>query len=132
MPSPTTKQPHYRDFSLDFSRHPVTGDLVTKNDASAILQSIKNLVLTSYGEILMEPNIYGGVGELLFSLNNNLQLNTLRKKITETITNHEPRVELEKVVVGSTDIHTISVYVEFYILNQPDPIKDVIHLNRLR
>ena len=36
----------FSDFDLNFTAHPVTGDIVLKTDESAIKQSVKNLLLT--------------------------------------------------------------------------------------
>lgn len=129
----TTKTVTYRDFDLSFKAHPVTGDLVMKNDAAAVIQSIRNLVLTSAGEILMEPNIGGNVYALLFELNSALLKMQLHDKISRTINYFEPRVELVGLTV--TDIQNgqgVNIAVTFYLLNNPTAITDVIPLKRTR
>lgn len=127
-----TTSPTWRDFSLSFNMHPVTGDLVVLTDARAILQSIRNLIMTSWGEFLMEPDIYGVGNDLVFSLNSTLARNQLQSRITDTITKYETRAELSTVTVTARDDHTLYVYVEFYTLNNSTPVSDTIHLTRLR
>jgi phage baseplate assembly protein W len=123
----------YRDFDMSFRAHPVTGDLIMKNDVQAVLQSIRNLVLTSAGEFLMEPNIGGDVYQILFEPNDTMLRMQLYDKITRTIKIFEPRVELSNLVVKSfADGHGIYIQLTFYMLNNPEPITENIPLKRTR
>ena len=40
----------YADLDMNFTPHPITGDLTIKKDTDAIKQSIKNIMLTNYYE----------------------------------------------------------------------------------
>ena len=40
----------YLDFDLNFTKHPLTNDLVMKKGAAAINQSLKNIVQTAFYE----------------------------------------------------------------------------------
>lgn len=123
----------YRDMAFDFSAHPVTGDLVMKNDVSAVLQSIRNLVLTSAGEILWEPSIGGGISKLLFENNDRMARMQLYDKIKDTITRFEPRVEIASLNIQSFENgNGIYIHISFYILNSPEPISETIPIKRLR
>lgn len=123
----------YRDFSLDFATHPVTGDLVMKTDIAAILQSIRTLVLTSAGEIIWEPTIGGGVGRLMFEPNDNMMRMQLYDKIRTTIERFEPRVEIVKLDIQRFENgYGIYINLEFYALNYPDVISETIPIKRIR
>ena len=124
----------YRDIDLSFRKHPVNGDIITKHDIRAVLQAIRNLVFTSAGELLMQPDIHGDVNSLLFKTNDPFVRLSLQERITETIQLYEPRVELSSVVVTSdpNNLHALSCKIVFYILNQANPIEDVIALTRYR
>ncbi len=123
----------YRDLDLSFSTHPVTGDLVMKSDVSAVLQSIRNLVLTTAGEILWDPTIGGGVGRLLFEPNDTMMRMQLHDKITNTVSRFEPRVEIVDVDIQSfQNGNGIFIKLTFYILNNPEPITETIPIRRLR
>lgn len=125
-------KPTYRDFDLSFRANPITGDLIMKNDVSAVLQSIRNLVLTSSGEILMEPNIGGDVYNVLFENNSSMLRMQLYDKISRTIKIFEQRVELTDLQVKTSDDHSIYITITFYVLNNPDPITETIPLKRTR
>ena len=40
----------YKDINLNFSRHPVTGDISTLTDVSSVKRSVRNLVNTNFYE----------------------------------------------------------------------------------
>lgn len=124
----------YRDIDLSFKKHPINGDVITKHDVRAVLQAIRNLVFTSSGEFLMQPDIHGDINSMLFKANDPFVRLTLQERITETIKLYEPRVELDSVKVTSdtNDPYSLSCRIVFYILNQPTPIEDVIALTRYR
>lgn len=123
----------YRDFSLDFATHPVTGDLVMKSDLKAIIQSVKNLIMTSAGEILWAPNIGGGVGDLMFEPNDNMMRMQLYDRITTTIQRFEPRVELQTLDIQKFENgYGIYVNIQFYALNYPQIISETIPIKRIR
>lgn len=123
----------YRDFDLSFKTHPVTGDLVMKNDIAAILQSIRNLILTSAGEILWEPAMGGGVSKMMFELNYSLMRIQLYDKISTTIGMFEPRVEIVNLDIDPFDNgQGIYIRIEFYALNSPDTIVETIPIKRTR
>jgi phage baseplate assembly protein W len=123
----------YKDIDMNFTTHPITGDVLVKTDVAAVLQSIRNLIMTSAGEILWEPNIGGGVSKLLFELNDGLLQMMLHEKIINTINRFEPRVEID-----SLDIQTIqngngvNIILNFYILNNPVIITETIPIKRIR
>lgn len=123
----------YRDFDLSFNTHPITGDLVMKNDTSAVLQSVRNLILTTAGEILMEPNIGGGVARLMFEPNDTMLRMQLYDKITNTIARFEPRIEVVDLNIASFENnHGLYIHLTFYILNNPEPVTETIPIKRLR
>jgi phage baseplate assembly protein W len=123
----------YRDFSLDFATHPVTGDLVMKTDIASIIQSIRNLVMTSAGEFLWSPYMGGGVGELLFEPNDNMMRMQLYDRIKTTIDRFEPRVEIVSIDIQRFENgYGIYINLTFYALNYPQVINETIPIKRIR
>ena len=51
----TTYGKDYKDFDLDFGKHPAHGDLLTVKKTTAISRSINNLIRTQAGERLFQP-----------------------------------------------------------------------------
>ena len=57
---------NFKDLANSFLRNPVTKDLIVLKDQQAIKQAMKNLVLTSPGEKLFQPDVGSKVYQLLF------------------------------------------------------------------
>ena len=56
----------YSDLDLDFTRNPVTSDVVKLTDVEAVKRSVRNLVNTNKGERPFHPEIGCGIRGLLF------------------------------------------------------------------
>lgn len=124
----------YTDIDLKFSPHPVTRDVSRKTNASAITQSIKNLVMIAEEELLWEPNIGGNINRALFKINDPLFRYNLQSKIATTIKNHEPRCDLRAVQVleQSSNMKAVRVRIEFFMGNIETPFVEEIDLFRTR
>lgn len=123
----------YSDFDLTFLTHPVTHDIVKKIDTKSIIQSLKNLLLTSKEEILMEPEIDGGIGNLLFETKDPLLNHRIKTRIEEVIKTYEPRIELKEINIKNTNNpHEIHIQLVYYFANNQTPIVDTIKLIRTR
>jgi|TARA_B100001093_G_scaffold498611_1_gene546920 hypothetical protein len=130
MPSNTRQ---FTDLDLNFTPHPVTGDVGFKNDANAIKQSVKNLVLTQNFERPFHSEIGSSLRSLLFEPATPMTKEILRKTITDTITNFEPRADLIDVVINYTlDDTAVNVKVIFKIRNTFTPIDVSFTLERTR
>ena len=56
----------YIDLDLDFTRNPATNDVSFKKDEEAIKRSVRNLVLTNFGERKFHPEIGSDAYSYLF------------------------------------------------------------------
>ena len=56
----------YIDLDLDFTRNPATNDVSFKKDEEAIKRSVRNLVLTNFGERKFHPEIGSDAYGFLF------------------------------------------------------------------
>ena len=123
----------FSDLDLNFTAHPVTGDINIRYDEDAIKASVKNLVLTQNYERPFHSEIGSPMHSLLFDLATPLLTVTLQHVITDLITNHEPRVNLTMVQVDvSPDNNSVYVSIYFTILNTQSPITLDIILERTR
>lgn len=128
-----SKKYSYSDFDFTFRANPITGDLVMKYDVQAILQSCRNLLLTSTEEIVMDMEIGGGIARMLFELNTPTFKLQLREKILHVLEKYEPRIEIVDLDVNTTtNQHAVIITLSFYVLNQPDPITVELPLRRTR
>jgi len=108
----------FSDFLNDLTSHPMTSDLVRLKNEQSIKQSLKNLILTNYGERPFQPNIGSSVYRSLFNPYDELLEDDIVNSITQTITFSEPRVQLVNVeVLESADYNTITINIVYSIIN---------------
>ena len=130
MPSSTRQ---FADLDLNFTPHPVTGDVGFKKDENAVKQAVKNLVLTQNFERPFHSEIGSSLRSLLFEPATPMTKEILRKTISDTITNFEPRVDLIDVEIRYTlDDTAVDVRVIFKIVNTFTPIDVNLTLERTR
>lgn len=132
--TPRTKKVNlYSDFHKDLRVSPISKDLALMKDEDAVKQSIRNLMLTDPGERLMQPNIGGGIRELLFEQMTPGTLKLMEENIVDTIEIYEPRAELidVRVIAGLDDTH-VNITVLFSVRNEEQPIQLDVILDRTR
>ena len=130
MPSSTRQ---FAALDLNFTPHPVTGDVGFKKDENAVKQAVKNLVLTQNFERPFHSEIGSSLRSLLFEPATPMTKEILRKTISDTITNFEPRVELIDVEIRyKLDDTAVDVRVIFKIVNTFTPIDVNLTLERTR
>jgi phage baseplate assembly protein W len=123
----------FSDLDFNFTAHPVTGDIVRKYDEEAIKQSVKNLVMTQNYERPFHSEIGSQLRGLLFEPATPMLAMMLKRAITDTIINFEPRVKLIEVTVRlSPDNNSVNVTIEFSIINTVRPIQVNMTLKRTR
>jgi phage baseplate assembly protein W len=123
----------FKDLDLKFTKHPIKKDVNTHVNEYAIINSIKNLVLTNHYERPFQPEIGSNVRRLLFENVDMVIAARIEREITEVIGNFEPRAQVSKVVaVPSPDDNTYKITLEFYIINSPNPITINFFLERIR
>jgi len=129
----TARQPKYKDLDLDFIAHPTTKDVVKKSGDEAIKRSVRNLILTNFYDRPFRHYIGSNVQKLLFENMSNLTANFIKDAIVEVISNYEPRVQLNNVVVEvNYDNNGYSVILQYIILNTSLPITTAVFLERIR
>lgn len=108
----------FKDLDLNFTAHPLTGDLSKRTNENAIKTSLKNLLQTNNFERPFRSNIGTPLRQLLFNNADPLTKQMIRRAVEDTVGNFEPRVELVAVDVNmSPDTNTVSIEVEFKIVN---------------
>ena len=123
----------YKDLDLDFTRHPVTNDVIKIEDVNAVKRSVRNLVNTQFYERPFHPELGCGVRDLLFENFTPMTGIFIRRKIEEVLVNYEPRANISSIGVNEdADRNGISVEVNFYVLNLPNPVSVTTTLKRIR
>ncbi len=89
----------YKDISLSMQANPLTFDIITIKNETAIARSIRNLIYTFPGERFFNPSLGSNVTRSLFENIDEISASILREEIENTITNYEKRVELIDVEI---------------------------------
>ena len=119
----------FKDISLSFKRHPVTGDIGVLKNADAIKRSVRNLVQTIPSERFFNSTIGSEVRNLLF---NNVPgfvdfgtASIIEGQIRNTIENYELRVtNLDVNVEPRPDQNEYEVFIIFDIIGQQFPTQE--------
>ena len=111
----------FKDLSITFKPHPVTGDLVVKKDDAAIKQAIVNLLLTSKGERPFAPDLGSDLRRLMFEPLDVATAGEISSNIRETLRNYEPRVSILGLqVTANFEDNGFDVELEFEIIGRED------------
>ena len=123
----------YSDVDLNFKPHPNTGDVTTLRDIDAVKQSVRNLILTSPGERAFNPYMGSGVRALLFEPVDSFTAISLQKAIELTLSNYEPRIEVQLVEVDpQPDKNRYGITISFRIVTSLDTDNVTFYLERIR
>ena len=115
----------FKDISLSFDPHPVTGDLrVLKNEA-AIRRSVRNIVQTIPTEKFFNPLFGSDIRGSLFDFVDFGTASVIADQIQTSIENFEPRVDnLQVQVFPRPDKNEFDVNVIFDIIGQEFPTQE--------
>ena len=124
----------FKDLSITFKKHPVTDDLVTVKDKSAVAQSIKGLLLTRRGERPFQPDLGSGLQDLLFEPMDYGSAALIKKEIRETLNRFEPRISITKLICYPDLMNNgYEVELEYKIIGREDRAVGIdIFLERTR
>ena len=90
----------FKDLSMSFKFNPLSGDLIALNNENAIARAVRNIVLTSPGEKLFDPDFGSSVSEILFENVDDITAVSIQDEIRNCLNNYEPRVDLVNVDVN--------------------------------
>jgi len=123
----------FSDLDLNFIMHPVKKDINRHTNETAVVNSIKNLILTNHYEKPFQPDVGSNVRRMLFENMDTITATTLQNEIAQTIKNYEPRVNISTLNVSPDyENNGFNVYMEFYVINKTNPITINFFLERIR
>lgn len=123
----------FSDFMTDLTLHPITGDVTRVKNEVSVRQSIKNLILTNYGERLFQPTIGSNVNRSLFEPNDNVLAEDLRYHIAKTIEDFEPRAQVQIIDVQPfLDDNRININIVYSLINSTQLQSVDLILRRVR
>jgi phage baseplate assembly protein W len=129
----TTLQKIYSDLDLTFAMNPVTKDVSMSYDDTAVVRSVRNLLLTNFYERPFQPDLGSNVNGYLFEPTTAITASALETEIRNTIVNYEPRVNLINVnVLSLDDQNAFFVELQFFVGNNTLPSSINLLLERSR
>lgn len=127
-----SKTKKYSDIDLTFALKP-NKDVYKKQDAAAVKQSVKNILLTNYAEKPFLPNFGANLNDFLFNLDTEFDNDLLEESIRSAIESYEPRAKVLNVKVSTlSDYNSVRVTVTFKILSTSETLSISLDLTRLR
>jgi phage baseplate assembly protein W len=99
----------------------------------AVINSIKNIVMTAHYEKPFNPDFGSNIRRLLFENLDTLTASAIEREIAESVRNYEPRVNLlETTAKADFDNNGFQVEMKFMIVNQTQPLSITFFLERIR
>ena len=116
----------FKDISLSFTRHPVTNDVTVLKNEDAIKKSVVNLCRTRITERFFNNLLGTSIEDSLFETNLNDIAPFIEREITVLLSNYEPRIRLNSVIVESlVDSYELQIRIEYDITGLPFPTQNI-------
>jgi phage baseplate assembly protein W len=127
----TTHGKQYVDFDMDMTSHPAHGDLEQVKKNNVISRSINNIMKTSPYERLFQPDIQGGISNLLFENFGPLTDARLAAAVQHAIETYEPRAIVKKInVIRLEEDNAYQIYIEYTPDNSSETASTEVYLER--
>ena len=121
----------YRDLSLTFLKHPGTNDVRPLKDIEAVKNSVKNLILTNFGERPFRPGIGSNVIYQLFEPGGPFTAH--KTQIATCLSEYEPRVNGVTIdVFDDLDRNAYKIRLQYNVISLNQQVETSFFLRRLR
>lgn len=116
----------FKDVSFTFKRNPLTNDIISLKNETAISRSLRNIVYTIPGEIPFNPDFGTNISVTLFDNMDSVSATLLQTQIRNSITKFEPRVNLLDVKVRPLyDTNEFDVNIVYQIIGIDVPAQSL-------
>jgi phage baseplate assembly protein W len=123
----------FKDLDLNFRAHPVTKDVVKKTGTAAVINALRNLILTNQYEKPFRPLFGANIRALLFENVSPVLASVLETEIEKSIQNYEPRVIVESIRVDANpEKNGYNITIKFSINNVESPVKVNMFLQKVQ
>jgi len=111
----------FQDLAVSFKANPSTGDFGVVKNENAIKQSVRNLILTQFGERPFQEEIGSRVNTLLFEPWDPFSVDSLKSEIFNCLSRLEPRIECTNVEVrDESDINAVQIGIDYTIVGESE------------
>ena len=87
----------FKDLAVSFNANPSTGDFGVVKNENAIKQSVRNLILTMFGERPFQRDIGSRVKALMFEPWDPFSVDAIKSEIFNCLSRLEPRIQVTGV-----------------------------------
>jgi len=116
----------FKDVSMTFQKHPLTSDIISLKNESAIARSVRNIVFTVPGEKFFDENFGSQISQALFENINDISANIIRSEIKSSLRRYEPRVKVREVnVEPNFDQNEFNVTIIYEIIGADVPPQEL-------
>ena len=122
----------YKDIDLSFIAKP-SGEIYKKQDAAAVKQAVKSVLMTNFAERPFNPNFGANLKSLLFDLADPDAEYDIERRVLSAIETYEPRAKVLNVrAIAQPDNNNVTVTVTFRVISTSEEITFTTTLARLR
>lgn len=108
-------------------------DVLLLTNEQAVMESVKNILVTEPGERVMFPDYGCALSQYLFELIDSITIISIKSTITEAIRNYEKRIENLVVNVTETpDMNSLNIDVIFNMKTSSNTQTINLTLNKIR
>lgn len=95
--------------------------LVTDNNFDSINNSIRNIIFTTKGEKVGDPEFGSNIKNVLFSQMDIITEHLLKSSLRDSLEFYEPRISVENIdIISSPDQNQYDIEVIYKIISSPD------------
>ena len=129
----TSRSSNYKDIDLTFKAKGTSGDIFKKENAAAVKQSVKTILMTNLVEKPFNPDFGSNLSSLLFQLDTEVDGDLFQEVIVNALETYEPRVKVLDVKVNvSSRYHSANVTVVFQVINTKEVVTVDVSVTRVR
>ena len=111
----------FKDLAISFKDNPNTGDFGVVKNENAIKQSVRNLILTMFGERPFQDEIGSRVKMLLFEQWDPFSVDAMRSEIMNCLSRLEPRIKVTGVRLrDDSEINSVQVAIDYKIIGESE------------
>ena len=123
----------YSDLDLSLTLHPIFRDIMPLTDTDAVINAVRNLILTNFHERPFRPNLGSNLSNILFEPADVITIIRLKQSILEVLEENEPRIDsIIAEVIDDSDNNRYHVNLTFRVISRNLEVDITLFLSRLR
>ncbi len=128
-----SKRKQYSDLDISLAIHPDFHDIIPLLDVDAVKNSVRNLILTNFGERVFQPRVGSNLRALLFDPADRFTIIAIKDGIRNVLSRYEPRVDQVTIqVTDNSDNNRYDINLGFRVIATSQPVTMSLYLVRVR